>query len=301
MLVALDRFFSDLGHGWRRTLLFLLVCIIGLSDYWTGFALQFELFYLVPITAITWYVGKRDGQIAAALASVLSLTANLLNTDFRTDLRPLVLWNGLNSLLLFLLMVWLVAKLRNILENEQHLARTDHLTDCMNNHAFMPALQYHLDLAAREQNSITLAYLDVDNFKLINDTLGHGKGDRVLKQVAEIWRASSRRTDLIARMGGDEFCLLFPNTGQAAARHIIEHARQALNAAFAAETISVSCSVGVITFCAAQLTSDDAIRAADLLMYRVKKQGKNSALFAYFDASSMPRARTHSPRKSPTR
>lgn len=287
MLIALDRFIFQLGRGWLRTLVLLVICVIGFSDYWTGFALQFELFYLSAVALATWYGSKLDGQIAAVLCSALSIIANTISTEGLIELRPIVFWNGLDSLLLFLLVAWLLAKLHATLKSERQQARTDNLTGYMNNHAFMPALQYHLDLAAREQQSITLAYLDVDNFKIINDTWGHAKGDQVLKQVADIWRTSSRRTDLLARVGGDEFCMLFPNTDQAAARNIIEHARVALSTAFSEEAISVTCSVGAITFRATQLTRDEAIRAADVLMYRAKKQGKNNTLFEHFDGSAI--------------
>ncbi len=288
MLNIVDHALSTLARPWLVTLILLVVALIGTLDYLTGFKLSFAIFYFVPIAVATWYLGKQEGRNTALLSFFLSVTAGLFNAGDVTETQAIVLWNGLTPLALFLIIVALLHKLRMRLELEQRLARTDHLTGCLNARAFMPMLQYHFDLASRDHQPITLAYVDLDDFKSVNDTQGHHEGDRVLKLVSRVWHESCRRTDLIARLGGDEFCILFPNTDQKAAANIITKARQALTAAFQSEHVNVTCSIGALTFPTEMLTTREAIKAADMLMYRAKSQGKNSTVFSVFgiDADS---------------
>lgn len=282
MLATLDHLLSTLARPWLAALLLLLIAVIGALDYLTGFRLSFAIFYFVPIAVATWYVGERAGALTAFLSFFLSASAGLINAIDAADMQLIVLWNALTPLLLFLVIVALLHKLKMRLQQEQRLARTDHLTGCLNAHAFMPLLQYHFDLAARDGQPVTLAYIDLDDFKSINDTHGHDEGDRVLKLVARVWLESCRRTDLVARLGGDEFCVLLPNTDQSGAASIIAKARNALLAAFRSEHMNVTCSIGAVTFPGETLDTRRAIKAADMLMYRAKNQGKNSTVFSLF-------------------
>ena len=282
MLNKLDDFLATLPRLRFYALILVAVCLLGIADFLTGFRLSFAIFYFVPITLATWYAGRRAGSAIAILSFFLSVTAGLVNAWGQPDNQLIVLWNGLTPLALYLVIVALLHKLKKRLQLEQRLARTDHLTGCMNAHAFMPMLQYHFDLAARDNQPITLAYVDLDDFKSVNDTCGHDEGDRVLKLVSRIWLDSCRRTDLVARLGGDEFCVLFPNTDQHGAASIINKARQALAAAFLSEHVNVTCSIGAVTFPASTLNTSEAIKAADMLMYRAKNQGKNSTVFSVF-------------------
>ena len=281
---TVDHALSSIARPWFITLISVLVAVIAILDYLTGFRLSFAIFYFVPIALATWYAGERFGVITTFLSFILSASAGLINARGMPENQLIVLWNGLTPLALFLIIVGLLHKLQARLHLEQRLARTDHLTGCLNAHAFMPLLQFHFDLAARDQQPITLAYVDLDDFKSVNDNYGHDEGDRVLKIVARVWLESCRRTDLVVRLGGDEFCVLFPNTDQRGAASIIAKARQALAAAFLSEHVTITCSIGAITFPAEMLDTKEAIKAADMLMYRAKNQGKNSTVFSVFDA-----------------
>lgn len=284
MLDRIDQTLSTLPRTWFLTLLLIIVGILGVFDFVTGYRLSFAVFYFVPIVLATWYVGKHEGVAVAYLSFSLSVGAGLVNARGSLESQLSVLWNGLTPLALFLVIVSLLAKLHARLELEQRLARTDHLTGCLNTHAFMPMLQYHLDLAARDHQPITLAYLDLDDFKSINDTYGHSEGDRVLKIVSKIWLESSRRIDLVARLGGDEFCILFPNTDQHGAEQIIAKARKLLSATLLTERTNVTCSIGAVTFPASARDINVAVKAADMLMYEAKSRGKNSTVFSIFEA-----------------
>jgi diguanylate cyclase (GGDEF)-like protein len=281
----LDQALSAMPRRWFIALILVLVAVIGAFDFLTGFRLSFAIFYFLPIAVATWYGGKRFGLAVVVLSFLLSVTGGMINARGQPENELIVLWNGLTPLALFLVISALLDKLRTRLELEQRLARTDHLTGCLNAHAFMPMMQYHFDLAARDGRPITLAYIDLDDFKVVNDTQGHNEGDRVLKLVARIWLEACRHTDLVVRLGGDEFCVLFPNTDQRGAASIIHKARQAMTNAFLTEHVNITCSIGAITFPVAVQDIDEAIKAADLLMYRAKKtHGKNSTVFSVFEA-----------------
>ena len=178
---------------------------------------------------------------------------------------------------------YLLDRLRAHLAIEQRLANSDPLTGVLNARAFMEQLQARLDLAAREGNPITVAYLDLDDFKRVNDRGGHGEGDRVLRLFASTLTQSIRRTDLLARVGGDEFALLISGADRNAVERVVSKLRNALNKAFVHERSAVTCSIGCVTFRAPLPSAEDAIHAADSLMYEVKNASKNAVIFAVFD------------------
>jgi diguanylate cyclase (GGDEF)-like protein len=120
-----------------------------------------------------------------------------------------------------------------------------------------------------------MAYIDIDNFKSINDTLGHGIGDTVLNEIVRQTQMTLRDTDVIARLGGDEFALLLPETDQAGAQIVIQKIQQNLMAVMQANQWPVTFSIGLATFLSSPGTAEDALKMVDGLMYDVKKTSKN--------------------------
>jgi diguanylate cyclase (GGDEF)-like protein len=180
--------------------------------------------------------------------------------------------------------IYLLDSLHQQIELAHELARTDGLTGLFNRRAFLEHLQYRLDLAARSGKPITVAYIDLDDFKRINDWRGHQEGDRVLKLISRTLTMSIRRTDIIARLGGDEFALLMDGANRSSAEHFIAKLRIALDESFVGEPYIVTCSIGCMTFQMPPNNADIALAAADRLMYRVKRQGKNAVFFSVFDS-----------------
>jgi diguanylate cyclase (GGDEF)-like protein len=171
------------------------------------------------------------------------------------------------------------------LENERRLARTDNLTGALNRRAFIEQLEFAVGLASRDGQPFALVYIDLDDFKQVNDVHGHTEGDRVLRTVAQTCADSVRRTDVVARLGGDEFALLLRGADRAGAEGVIAKSRQTLAAAFRSQRAGVTCSIGGVIFEGAPRSVEAAIQAADALMYEVKKQGKDSVALRTIEAA----------------
>ena len=175
----------------------------------------------------------------------------------------------------FLMVSLLVSTLHGVIESERRLSRTDILTGLPNRRDFFEKSEHVVDLCRRNKRPITLGYIDLDNFKKANDTLGHEHGDDLLQTVAQIFRANLRASDICARMGGDEFVVLLPDVGVDHAHPILERIRAELakNEEFCRS--GVTASIGAITYPIAPGAVDDMIAGADEMMYRVKGGSKN--------------------------
>jgi diguanylate cyclase (GGDEF)-like protein/PAS domain S-box-containing protein len=167
-------------------------------------------------------------------------------------------------------------ELRTSLEDEKNLSRIDFLTGIANRRGFYEAVEMEAKRSKRYKRPFTLAYLDVDNFKRINDLLGHDTGDLLLKRVAEQIRKVTRETDMVARLGGDEFAILFSEGGGDAAAAAISNLQAVLLKLVHDESWDVSFSIGVRTFRTPIESVESMIKATDELMYDVKRNGKNA-------------------------
>lgn len=163
-------------------------------------------------------------------------------------------------------------------------ANYDLLTGLANRHLFIDRLRQQVLRSMRSGIPCALLYIDVDDLKPVNDTLGHEAGDQLLREVAERMTQCTRKTDMLARVGGDEFTLIVSEFADTA---VLVRIANALNKAIAAPfaldagTVSISLSIGIAT-CPDQAQSvDDLIRYADRAMYEAKRTGKRS--FAFYD------------------
>jgi len=254
------------------------VALVSVSEHLIGFEISLSIFYLCPVGIATWYAGRKTGVLIALLSTFSVLAADL--SAGRVLTRPgIMVWEGLLDFGFMLVVAALLESLRSHVEIEQELARSDPVTGICNRRAFLEHLQSRLDLADREEKPITLAYIDLDDFKRINDRDGHHEGDRVLNLVARTLTASVRRTDVVARLGGDEFALLITGADRTGAESLITKVGHALRQTLGYEQSLVTCSIGCVTFQPPPPNADAAIRAADTLMYKVKSRGKNAVAF----------------------
>lgn len=174
-------------------------------------------------------------------------------------------------------MLRLVAQLDAAQEELRELSLRDPLTGCYNRRHFMHALRHEIERGQRYDAHCSVAILDVDNFKQINDRLGHQAGDEVLLGVAQACQAVMRATDVFARIGGEEFAVLLPQTRADEAHALVDRLRlhvQTLtfDAWPALERVTLS---GGVVSATSTAQVDAVMHAADHAMYRAKREGKN--------------------------
>jgi len=257
------------------------IVAIGIPDYLIGTDVSLSIFYFFPVGTAAWYAGNKTGTLTAILCTLPELAGELAAGHYLNHPK-IVIWNVVLVLVTMLIFVRLIVTLGRQLDRERTLARTDPVTGIFNRRAFMDYLGHSIDLMERSERQIALAYIDLDDFKQINDRRGHDEGDRVLQQVADVLVSCVRKSDVVARLGGDEFALLIVDTNRMKAESCIGKIRESLHHVFESEQPPVTCSIGCVIFGSHPLNVQGAIRAADLLMYKVKSRGKDGVDFEDF-------------------
>lgn len=285
MFEKLDHCLSLLKQSAIIVIALIGVSLLGIVDYLSGRELAIGIFYLGPVALAAWYAGRAASISIATVACIAWYIADT-GPGMPYSHAAIPVWNALVRFGFFLSNALLLSLLRKHFFAEKELARTDAVTGVMNRRAFSEQLDYSLALGQRHPHSLTLAYVDLDDFKKINDTLGHNEGDRVLRTVAQALRNSSRRTDIVARMGGDEFVVLLPQTDASGAQAILGEIKRQLDSLCLSGELSITCSIGAVVFPLHLPSAGDAVKAADQLMYQVKQQGKNAIAFGIFDPKS---------------
>jgi diguanylate cyclase (GGDEF)-like protein len=251
-----------------------LTAVTAWADYLTGPAFSFAIFYLIPIYFVTWYAGLQSGLPFAFVSLILTIVA-----DSRGDLEllrsPLYQWDRLGKLIFYIITVILLARLRAAYKSARDMSRLDFLTGVANTREFYKVAETERQRSLRYNRVLSVAFLDLDGFKQVNDKYGHSVGDKVLMAVADTLSSSVRATDLVARIGGDEFVVLLPETDEGSSRVVMSKIQTVLTDVIAKSGWGVTFSIGVVTFTAAPVSLDAMIRAADQLMYSVKNSGKN--------------------------
>lgn len=258
----------------------LLLSMVAFLDYITGVEFSFSLFYLLPISLISWALNARFGLIFAFLSSCVWIAVDIWSGNSnRTSNLFAYMWNATARLGFFLLPVFMV-RLNRALQREKELARTDFLTGVLNARFFHELAQMEINRSVRYKRPFTIAFIDVDNFKIINDTFGHTEGDTVLRDIAMNIKAHLRKTDLIARVGGDEFVILLPETNAQTAPVVMSNMQRELLRGMSENGWAVTFSIGALTLNVPQLSVDEMLGRADQLMYTVKNNGKNNIQYA---------------------
>jgi diguanylate cyclase (GGDEF)-like protein len=274
-----------------------LVLCVAAGDVLTGPDVSFILLYLAPIAFATWFVSLGGGVALSVASAIVSISADVtarMAPGEKPLPAPVLAWNLVVQLGVFLALVLLLAALKQRLEGEQALARTDALTHVPNRRAFLSAADLEIERARRHGRPLTFAYVDCDDFKYVNDALGHVEGDRLLKVVAQTLRGATRAVDAVARLGGDEFGLLLPETDADTATALLARLRATLLAAMARNGWTVGFSIGAATFVAPPRSVDAMMARADELMYEVKRTGKGGTRLAVVadDGPGAPPARS---------
>lgn len=261
----------------RRALRLSGYVLLTLLVYWVNDATppvaRLGVLYIIPVLLVTWTEGLAWG-IVFGIASITMREA--VAWDQMPAETPLE-WRIGNAAAYVAVVAVAMAGLQRLRRSQAALAllvTQDALTNVLNARAFAERLSQELDRNRRYPRPLSLLYMDLDNFKIINDTHGHQTGDAVLRLVADAMRTSVRTADVVGRLGGDEFAVLMPETdaqlADAAAKRLVAGLRDVFKG-----TPNVTASIGVVSCTATDASTDDLLRRADQAMYDAKRMGKD--------------------------
>lgn len=245
-------------------------------DYVTGSELSFSVFYLLPITLAILLNGQRLGILFSIICSILWFSADVLATTHYFSVVIMV-WNAIVRFIYFIFHIMLISALLEKVKTMRALSMQDPLTQTANWRNFDEYSRNIIKNATRERKNIALAYLDIDNFKIVNDSLGHSVGDAVLQELARVMKSAMRPSDMVARLGGDEFVILLYDVDLESTKKIIARIQQNVREGMAERRWDITLSIGAIVFSVVSSSIGPMIRRVDDLMYEVKREGKNSA------------------------
>ena len=263
--------------AWPR--LAVLWAVVALLDMASGRLVSLNALYMVPLCLTTWCFGRTLGLIAGAAAVTLTLTINGfgdgLSAQASTVPALVAAWNAGMRIAAVAFLILLVSAFRRTFDRERTNARIDPLTGLGNRRAFAVESRKLELAAARDQRILLCGLIDLDDFKLINDTNGHGVGDQVLQTVASALRSAVRPYDAVARIGGDElaFCLIVRDA--VSAEQTATKIFGSIAAALRATPVAATCSLGATT----SPHLDSALAQADRPMYAAKAAGKGVMRF----------------------
>jgi diguanylate cyclase (GGDEF)-like protein len=184
-------------------------------------------------------------------------------------------WNAVFPFFFFVLLVFVLASLKDAFARVAKLSRVDPLTGLYNRRHFSELAEGEIERAKRYGRPISLAFIDLDNFKTVNDKFGHKMGNEVLTTMADAFRADLRSTDIVGRFGGDEFAIMLPEAGASAAASAMSKLKDGVAVAMGGNGWLVTMSLGLVTYEAAPPGLEEIVKVADALMYSVKDSSKD--------------------------
>lgn len=252
-----------------------MIAAFGALDFATGADLNVAAFYILPIVTVTWVLGPRWTVPVAVVAAGTMLSVNYVaDVDYASPLVPV--WNAGSRLAVLLIVTWQFAYLRRTAKSAESLARTDALTGIGNVRYLRELAELEIARAQRYQHPFTVLFIDVDDFKGINDSFGHEAGDRTLRAIGQALAQHVRKTDLVARVGGDEFVVLLPMMSAEDAGSFLGMLRKRLVNQLADAPRPMTCSIGAVTFVTPPASVDEMLKAADERRYAAKQSGKDT-------------------------
>lgn len=256
-------------------ILFLGILLITLffdihCDQYKGPQWTFLLFYMVLNVLVNEAIGGTFGMIYSILAALSRAYVGTLVWDgMITEMS-----SSINLVIGFSFISYLIRQKNSLLEKIKRSALIDPLTQLPNRREFSLQLDHVVSWARRHEQPISIAYIDVDNFKQINDKHGHKRGDELLVSIGRIISTTLRSEDIGARLGGDEFAVISTENN-----NMIHRLKKELDRMCVRNKFDVSFSVGVVNYDGTvEITTDRLIEIADELMYTVKKSTKNGIL-----------------------
>lgn len=229
-----------------------------------------HLLYL-PLWLGAWILDRRRAAMLAIAASVWIYFAPMAFASNPVLHSPS---GKLATALMYVLTTWLMGRLRDVHSRERRRARVDSLTGCLNTAGFYEAAERLLEESKVDYRPFALIYADLDDFKRLNDTLGHLEADRALKVFGKLLQVHTRSHDLVARVGGDEFVVLLTGIGPDMAFSAAERLQIRIQNELRLRGFDISASVGCIAFNESPESVQAAVQLADQMMYAAKNDGK---------------------------
>jgi diguanylate cyclase (GGDEF)-like protein len=251
----------------------LTTATLTVVDYLTTWELSFSVFYVLVIV----FTSYRGGIVVGTIVAV-ACTAGWTVSDYLGEIPYTIwyahYWNVGVKISMLLLLAYMTVRLRKASDLAHKLARTDPLTGVWNRRYFNELMGVELQRARRYKHAMTVVYIDLDDFKVVNDTWGHPVGDDLLRTVAHTIQSNLRAPDSVARLGGDEFAVLLSETGQEAASSYLDKMQRQLLEAMREHGWSITFSIGAMTYLEPPRSIDEVISQADRFMYSAKREGK---------------------------
>ena len=248
------------------------------ADMLTGAEIRLHTLYVFPLSTIALHCDRREWVLGAIAGAVALQTATFFHEHlafaaFATDIAV--------AAAAAVLTVFLARNARASYFLAAREARTDGLTNLPNRRALEEAITAELERCNRYGGGFCLALVDIDRFKLLNDSRGHAAGDAALRALADALRSRARRTDVVGRLGGDEFAVLMPGAmSTEEAMSTCESIRAAAVARMGTPRFALSVSIGCKRFTTAQIATDEVLQIADALLYDAKRLGRNRVVAA---------------------
>ena len=244
--------------------------LIVSADLLTGDEVMCAPLYLAPIAFAGWFGGTRQARLFAALAAAAALYCQLIDHPRPSPL--LQAWNFAVQALVFWTIAQVVPRLRAALDTEKTRGRVDPLTQVLSRFGFFELADHEVARAHRTGRSLAILYLDLDDFKKLNDARGHRAGDDALRLVGSVLRAELRGIDLVGRLGGDEFVMMLPETTPELARLVKNRVRARLLAQLQGHGLPIGVSIGLAFFGGHNYSTEELVHRADQQMYEDKRR-----------------------------
>lgn len=251
------------------------ILFIGFVDYLTGVEIRVFPLYFIPLVYASRTLGRRWALVLAVGAAVVWLASMYLGGHVYSHAYVWAV-NFVTQGAAFVVVVQLVSSLNEAIARERAQGRVDTLTGLANRRSFDERAEALLALCRRDRLPVTIAILDLDNFKGVNDHHGHAQGDRLLHAVGEFCRETLRASDIAARLGGDEFAFLLPDTPAEGAERVLGKLHRRIAAEPPFSRFHVTASIGAVAYDQAPPDLASVLGVADRLMYDVKRECKNA-------------------------
>ena len=253
---------------------FAFVTLIGMKSNPMIAEFSHWIFYLIPVVLVTW-LSERWPWFMISPICVLTWAMGDISSEITHSNFITPYWNAIARWGSFLILTLTFSLLQSALKNEKEFSRRDSLTGVGNRRYFAELAEMEIQRSLRYRHPFTVIYIDLDDFKKINDRFGHSRGDHVLRAVAQTIQKKIRSMDKITRLGGDEFVVLLPETGFVDAALTFSKIRKVSAEISEKEGWPIAFSMGGVTFNSPPSKVDELLRIADRLMYDVKNSGKN--------------------------